>query len=538
MSALRSETDTYMKKIILALFIAGCSITGYGQRYMGVATGNWGGMSSIYLNPANIADNRDRLIIDIAGINAGVDNNLGKLNTVSGIKRFIDGNSTNINDVFTFSSTQNFSLVAPFAEVRGPGVMYSINHRHSIGFSTRIRAINQFNNFNQSLYRSITDFDYTTGDDINFVSHNFNWTGHAWAEAGLTYGAVLLEKGRHELKAGVTVRYLNGIGYIGLKGNNLDLHFIAGQDSIYARNTDVEYSSNLAGSNSALTTGLGKNSIFDQLFDSKAGYGFGGDFGIVYDYIENPGSTTYEMDGKKNLGDQTINRYKFRVSASVTDLGSIFYNTNNNFSVTLHGNGYLTGQGLSQNVKNYDDFRAYALRQGFSVDTGRSSNRLYLPATVMIGIDYHICHEFYVNASYFNNVVNRQNFGNSIYNQLAVTPRYDTRRFSVAVPITYSMLANDIKMGIGLRAYGFYIGSDDMLAFVAREHGMNFYVGGFVPFAKRKVRDRDGDHVSDGRDRCPDDMGTWRNHGCPEDEEDSKDEKKNEKKTDASEREN
>lgn len=510
-----------MKKPIFTTALIATALAANAQHYMGVATGNWSGMSSLYLNPANIADNRDRLVIDLLSINAGVDNNLGKLNTVGGLKRFINGNSTNINDVFTFSGKQDFSLVAPAAEVRGPGVMVAINHRHSIGISTRLRAMNQFNNFSQSLYRTVTDFDYTTGTNIDLVSKNFNWTGHVWGEAALTYGAVIIDKGHHELKAGVTLRYLNGIGYIGLKGDNLDLHYASGQDSIYARNTAVQYSSNLVGSNSSLSSGLGSNSIFDQLVNSKTGNGFGGDFGIVYDYIDNPEATRSEMDGKI-VSDQTVNRYKLRLSASVTDLGSILYNTNNNFTVDIKGNGYLTGKGLADNVKNSNDLKAYATRQGFSVDTGRKSNRLYMPTALVLSADYHVCKSYYVNATYFNNVVNRQNYGNSYYNQLTVTPRYDTRRFMIAVPLTYSMLANDFKMGIGLRAYGFYLGSDDMLAFVSRQHGMNFYVGGFVPFHKKKVKDRDGDHVSDRKDKCPDDGGPWRNHGCPEDEADGK----------------
>ncbi|WP_133162574.1 DUF5723 family protein [Flavipsychrobacter stenotrophus] len=517
-----------MKKFLFVLSLTCISSSSFGQRYMGIATGNWGGMSSLYLNPANIADNRDRLVIDLVNINAGVDNSLGKLNTVSGLNKFINGNSTNINDVFTYSNKQNFSLVAPYAELRGPGFMLAINHKHSVGFSTRVRGMNQFNNFNQSVYRTIADSTYTA-NGVTLNSQNFNWTGHVWAEAAVTYGVVLLEKGKHELKAGVTLRYLSGIGYLGLKGNNLNLRYSG--DTITATNTDIQYSSSLASSNSTLSTGIGSNSIFDNLVNSKTGNGVGGDIGIVYDYIENPEATSFEMDGKKNVGDQTINRYKLRVSASVTDLGSIFYNSNGNFSVNVRGNGTLTGQGLIENVKNYDDFRAYAKKQGFNVDTGKASNRLYMPTTIVLSADYHAWKNIYVNATYFNNVVNRQNYGNSYYNQIIITPRYDTRRYSIAVPITYSALSESMKMGIGIRAYGFFVGSDDMLALVSHQYGMNFYVGGFVPFHKKHIKDRDGDHVSDKKDKCPEDMGTWKSRGCPDKDEDTK-------KEDPSEREN
>jgi hypothetical protein len=87
----------------------------------------------------------------------------------------------------------------------------------------------------------------------------------------------------------------------------------------------------------------------------------------------------------------------------------------------------------------------------------------------------------------------------------------------VGVPITYSWLTNSYKVGFGFRYSGFFVGSDDMAALVAsNQSGINVYVGGFVPFYKFKKKDRDGDHVSDKKDKCPDEFGTLENKGCPE----------------------
>ena len=121
------------------------------------------------------------------------------------------------------------------------------------------------------------------------------------------------------------------------------------------------------------------------------------------------------------------------------------------------------------------------------------------------------------------NVANRENFGNSYYNQLTITPRYDTRLFSVGLPLTYSMLSNSFKAGIGVRVSGFFFGSDDMMAlFANHQYGFNFYVGGCVPFYKFKPKDSDNDHVSNRYDKCPNEMGTWETRGCPVDDKDNK----------------
>ncbi len=523
-----------MKKIILAAAIlAGLGNQATAQRYLGTSTSNWSGISSLYLNPANIADNRDKLVIDLFNFNVGVDNSLGKINANPGISRFINGGENNINDVFNFSNKSKFSLLAPYVEVRGPGIMAKICHNQSLALTTRVRGFNQLNNFDQSLYRTITDSAYARSGNLDLVAQNFNWTAHLWAEAALTYGAVVLDKGHSELKVGGTVRYLSGIGFLGLKGKNLDLHYSTGADSFYAKNTDLQYASNIYSATNALTNGVSASNLFDNFFNGKGGSGVGGDIGIVYEYLEDTTNIRYDMDGKTGIRDGSKNRYKFRLSASVTDLGFITYPSNNNFAVNVTGNGYITGKGFSANVKDFNDFTNYTAKQGFHADTAKASNRVYMPTTLILSADYHAWKNFYVNASYFNNLVYNNSFGNSYYNQLSITPRYDKRMYSIGLPITYSWLTQSMKMGIGLRYSGFYIGSDDLLAaFSHSQYGLNLYVGGYVPFGNKKPKDRDGDHVSNRRDRCPDEYGEWEHHGCPIDKDTEKEKEDSKEKAD------
>ena len=501
---------SYNKTIITAVVLL-FSATADAQRNYGIATGDWSSINSLYLNPANIADSRERFSISLFSITAGADNNLGSIGNSGLISSLANGNTK-----FNYSNNNQFSLLAPFAEVRGPGCVISINDKHSIALTTGIRGINQFNNFNQALYRTITDPNYSTGNNIDLTSNKFNYTAHLWSEIGLSYGGVIYDKGHNEIKAGVTLRYLGGIGYVGLKGNNLDAHFRSGNDSFYASNSDIEYASNVLSTRSALVNGFSNQSILSQFFGTKSGHGMGGDIGVTYDYIPEPTKDRYDMDGKTGLADGSKNRYLLRVSASVVDIGAITYNSSNNSNATVTGNGYLTGNGLLNNVRSFTDFSNYAVAQGFHADTAHANTKVYMPTTLLLSIDYHAYKQLYVNAAFAGNLANRQNFGNSYYNQITITPRYDTRLLSVGLPITYSMLSNSVKLGVGVRASGFFIGSDDMLAlFAGHQYGFNFYVGGSVPFYKKKIKDRDGDGVSDRKDKCPDEYGPWENRGCP-----------------------
>lgn len=520
-----------MRKVIYAaVFLALLSPSARAQYSLGVATGNWAGTTSLYLNPANIADSRQKLVIDVASLNAGVDNNLGSLK--SGVIDLL--NKGNTDNLFNYSNTKTFSMLAPYAVVRGPGAMYSINPKNSVAVTTAIRGFNQFNNFDQSLYRTINDPNYVLGGDIDLTSKNFNYTAQLWSEINVSYAAVLVDEDEHELKAGVTLRRLGGIGYVSVKGDNMDVHFRQNNDSFYASNTDLEFASNVLTTKGAILNGFSNNSILSQFFGAKAGSGWGGDVGLVYDYNPEPLRHTYNMDGHDHL-DYSGNRYLLRLSAALTDLGYITYKAANNSDAVVTGNGYLTANGIKNNVTNFNDFRSYALAQGFTADTSHKKTKVYMPAALHLGADYHVADHYYVNATFIGNIANRQNFGNSYYNQFTLTPRYDTRLLSAALPITYNTLAHDFRVGVGFRITGFFIGSDDMLSlFSKNQYGFNVYAGGFVPINYRRPKDSDGDGISDKNDGCPYEWGTWENHGCPDkDHEQAKDKSDKEKDDDS-----
>lgn len=510
-----------MKKFYLQLFIAGLTLLSLhvnAQFNLGIATSNWSGTNALYLNPANIADSRTHLSIDILGIGGGIENNLGSINVHGGFINTLT--NSNIDNLFNYSSNSKFSLEAPYAQINLPGFMWSINNKHSIALTTSVNGFNQFNNFDQSLYRTIADPTYLPNGNLDLTSSKFNYTAQLWSQIGLTYAGVLYDKGEHEIKFGVTVRYLGGIGYVGLKGNNLDVHYKDGNDTVYATNSDLEFASNILSTRNALFNGVSNNNVLSQFFGAKDGNGVGGDIGVVYDYnpdwMPEHNREVYEMDGKENRVDGSKNRYLLRFSASVMDIGAITYKSSANSNAEVSGNGYITGAGLSNHISNYDDFRSYIVTQGFAADTAHIKTKLHMPTTLRLGGDYHAYKWFYVNAAFIGNLANRTNFGNSYYNQFSITPRYDTKFFSVGLPVSYTALDKKVKMGLGIRLSGFFIGSDDVLAFVSKHpNSFNFFIGGSVPLYKVRAKDRDNDHVSDKKDKCPDDYGTWENRGCP-----------------------
>ena len=432
-------------------------------------------MNSVFLNPASIAGCNEKLAVSLFSVNVGVDNNLGTISSISDISKSLKSNdSGSTGNIFKYTKSNDFSMMLPMVEMRGPGVLYRINSRHTVALTTRVRVFNEFNNFNRNLYNTITNPGTAAQQGTtHLTSKNFNWTAHVWSEIGLSYGVVAVDNEQYQVKAGVSLKYLGGIGYLGLKGKNLDITYINGSDSVYASNSDIEFASNVSGAGDAFANGINSSKI---LGGANGGKGIGADLGITFLY--NPdGSGSATKDRADNAQD---NNYKLIVSASIIDLGAIKYNRSS--FVNLAGNGYITGRGIVQNVKNYEDFRAYALQHGYSADTGIAATKVYLPASLLISADYNIYSHFYANAIFSGSLANDQNFGSKIYSQFSVIPRYDTKLISAGLPLTYNMLSHSLRIGLGLRITGFYLGSDDMMAlFSGNQYGFNFYMGGVIP---------------------------------------------------------
>ena len=441
------------------------------QRMLGITTSEWSAINSVYLNPASIADCRETISIGILSLNFDVNNDLGTFSRVGEYS----GTSAK---TFKPTGTQPFSMLIPDVEIHGPGIMMTLSKKISLAFTTGFRVMNQLNNFDPSLYNLITNPGaLNTNSNYSVTTKNFNWTAHMWSEAGLTFAAVVLNNEKNELKVGITVKRLGGIAYVSVTGKNIDMRYNADSQSVYASQTDLEFASNLVSDSAAIFKGLNASNLFDRIFGESGGGGMAADIGVIY---------------KRRIGEaepsdymESYHTHDVVLSASITDLGAINYLRSTNADVQVTGNGYITGPGINNNSGGGSQFVNYAHQNGFNVDTVSRSTKVFLPAALLLSADVQVRGPLFANLLYIANLANRQNFGNSYYNQVTFTPRYDYHKMTLALPITYSMLSHDVKVGLGYRIAGFFIGSDDALAFFMKnQRGFDIYVGGYIPIFK------------------------------------------------------
>lgn len=459
--------------LFLLLF---CRERSIAQRYLGIATDGWNVFNTMYLNPANIAGREESVSINLFSFSLGAESSSGQFTGTGNL--FGELSARNYNNLFTNSGNKNFNSFAPDAEIRGPGILIAIDNRNTIAITTGFRAISQFNNFNQQLFNSITVPGATPNTSNNGSYKNFSMLSDLYSQVGITYAGVLAGPGKHQLNFGITARYLAGIGYLSIRGTNMNINYTKGSDSLIATQTSVEYASNFANPGDEIGNGIDMAKMLGALGNLNGNSGIGGDVGISYFYRP---AKNFEED--KSAG----NGYKLRVSASVIDLGYLTYKGSDNQEIEATGSGTITGSGLLASSRDVTDFRNYTLKQGFKVNTFSYNMTTYLPTSLIISADYQVKDRYYVNLTYSGNLMQVPYYSNFYSNQISIIPRYDSRSWSIGLPISYSTLAGSVNAGLGLRVSAFFAGADNLLALISKSQpGLSFYMGANLPVFKKK----------------------------------------------------
>lgn len=146
-----------------------------------------------------------------------------------------------------------------------------------------------------------------------------------------------------------------------------------------------------------------------------------------------------------------------------------------------------------------------------------------LPTAVSLQVDYNLYKDFYLNFTPY--IALRQ--GDSkyakvhTYNNFSLSPRYERTWFGISMPIQYNQLSG-LSFGTGLRLGPVWVGSNNVFnTFFSKEiDGLNVQALVKVPIPYTRVKDSDGDGVSDKNDLCKDVWGILKKQGCPEDDRD------------------
>ncbi len=514
---------------ILLGLLGGGLPTAYGQGWSGIGASNYAGTNALPLNPSSIADSRYRLYINVAGADVNLYNNYLKVNAPYGLwplafnnvqnrYRNAEGNVIFRESYLKEDLTGRAKFLTLSAEARLPSVQISLPHGQAVAFSSRVRGYFQVNNVSQNVAR-LNTFGLGRADDLGLANEllrdsRFSANLNAWQEINGTYARELTPNARHYFKAGITVKYLVGLGagYI----NNQGLGYVVyNSDSIQVSDRDVTYG-HTDYRYYHPSNGFKRRNLYNK---NRLGRGLGLDLGLTYEFRPEYERYNYTMDGEKGLTDPESNKYKLRVGAAIVDLGRIKYAHPAHVSssrlaptgtVQIGSLDTLSFHNLDQLDGLVDDL--------VQVESRTPTFKSRLPHTLNLTADYHLSRNWYVGALWSQSLLSRYAIGVRTFSRAVLVPRFERRRVEVSLPLA---LADDYRraaIGAMLRVGPVFLGSDNLGGVFGwgRVSGYDLYAGVAVTLAQHKPRDRDHDGVSDKVDVCPDVPGVWEFKGCPD----------------------
>lgn len=468
------------------------------QSYIGYLSDNYSGVHGIISNPANIVDSRFKTDVNLAGASSFFGNDYYgvKLSDVFDSDFDIDENSNK-------HPKDNNNLFGN-ADVLGPSFMFNINPTNSIALFTRARVGYNINKINGETYENISN-DFDENEDFMVEEDDFYLTANAWAEVGLSYATVLMNKEQHFLKAGISLKYLQGLGNAYASGKNVNIDYDADGTDLGGGNTTGSITSE-----GEVYYGNSENIEGDledfELEMVDGATGFGADLGLIYEW--RPDHASYDPSNGQSY--KHLNKYKLKVGLSLTDLGSIKYK---NATESTYDINATVNEDDFDDQDNIED-----LLQTLYTETAMgSSTKWALPTALHLNVDWNMGKKFYLNLNGDLSLTSATKKNVSrVANIVSLTPRFESKWFSFYMPVGM-VQGSGAQWGAGFRAGPLYIGSGSVLSLLISDNSKaaDVYAGLKIPVYQGKPKDKDGDGIINKEDNCPEQFGPIENQGCP-----------------------
>jgi len=434
---------------LLSGFMAG-TLTCPAQENLGIVNSNYAGTNGLFLNPAHNVDSKIFLDVNLAGLSAFVNNN------------YIYMPATKFyfwQDVFqpqrTPKPTDNFNLtmkrVNMNASVMGPSASLTLGSM-SFGVFTRMRAgLDAY--VAPHLAKFIwAGFKYQPQLHINYNEHNNYVNQMSWFEYGASYGMIIRKENTSLWTAGVNVKRLVGISDIAIDVHNMN-YVVVDSSNIRVFNFDGDYG--------VAWPAWG------------AGRGWGADFGI--DFRKMPGSVNHYNPNSHKGGCRHLD-YKYKLGFSLLDVGRIKFDRQTFYQQFYHSSAYWADYDTTKvrNFKEVDNVINNELNS-HNLYIRSSSFTAWLPLAASAQFDYNFGNNIYLNSTaiYGFRIGNNLRRGGLV----SFTPRYELKRFEIAVPISLFDFRYP-QYGLALRIYdNFVIGTDRIAMYLFRSdvYGMDIY---------------------------------------------------------------
>ena len=429
------------------------------QEQLGLRLDNYAGVNAITLNPAANATNPLKWDINLAGIGAWVNSNIGYIEKANVPKALNNSNSIApnpaLNILYKGSATLFYNIkdrgtygFSVGGRIMGPSVSVNLKNGHSFGIFTGARTM--VTSHNLPYLVNPVEFN-KINYNVPFKIDPFKVAGLTWSEIGINYAYQFDTDTEGGLTLGANVKYMQG--FQGFFLNNYKGTTAVQNDKKTFRIDAIN-----------ATTGFTTDYDTQPLHQNGRGLGF--DIGVVL-----------KTDGGNDKP------YTWRFGASLLDLGNMTITG----SAEVHA--FNTSEAFQLKSMDFDSLNgavnprmALIGKVDEKISTGNKNMDvgntfvMGLPSALQLQADYAFSNNLFVNAL----VIQRFHINEVALereNLLAVTPRYESRWLGASMPISVTNM-QQMRVGLNARLAFLSFGTDHLFSWIGngKLDGTDFYV--------------------------------------------------------------
>jgi hypothetical protein len=464
-----------MKKIIAALIGFLFCVSVFSQDMLGVLNSNNAGIYNIGVNPSSMTTSKLYMDYNLFSMNLAFETNYIYIENSDFknwiYKRITPAYFTSERESRSFTIYRDGGSKKGFVNLKIQGPAAMINYgKHSFGASLSFKSHSTFTNLPQEMANFLYEaIDYDVQHNIDY-SHTtpIKMGSLSYTEISLSYAYIFKRYKWDFWSAGISVKPLLGNAGFYSNLNTVD-YMVQSDDTAYIYNADFVY---------AYTAPINYDDNGFPEGPLIRGFGVALDLGITYQYT----TKGHQNNVVNSLCDQRYEDYNIRVGFSLLDLGFVNFNKKSERReyIAASADWYEVADTLPTGTMNEINTKVdHYFGSTASKVTKEDNFKIYTAPAASLQIDYHWKREYFLNAT----VIYGFNLGEAYIKRpsiIAFTPRYETNRFEVSLPISiYEWKFGKPRVGVMIRFGNFFIGSDKLNSIVgfADFTGMDFYAG-------------------------------------------------------------
>lgn len=440
------------------------------QEMAGLVSDRYAGINRGLINPAAIFDSPNCVDISFLTGNFSIQNNYFYI--PKGEFSFSD--LFNMKDTYLAEPGQYFSERLDIARMNGyqhsrlQGPSFLLKYgSHAIGFVNGVRSVSSMQKIPGHLMNFNTQgLEYAPQLNIQYAENNpFAASTLGWAELGLSYATTVAGTQDNNWAVGITGRYLMGYHAMSLRSDKL-VYEVDDDRNIHLARVNLEAMGSLPFDDATNQTGAAENYL--------KGSGFSFDLGVTFS--ENS-TMALEVINLRPIPRAQAADYRYRLGFSVLDIGGLRMKENirsfefSEMSLTWPNAHWEDYDNLNQLLDTLES----NLVSGEIIHRDGEPYWVGLPTAASLQFDYNLGSGFFAYAFWVQDLpLMRHRVARP--SQLGIVPRYETRWFAFAMPVTFHDYRKP-RLGFSMRLAFLTIGTEQpggMLG-VNELDGMDFY---------------------------------------------------------------